>query len=349
MTLRFIDGFEGYNKANVSKFWDYNRLDANSDIFVGGGRRGGNCLGNNWGNGRCELKKTFNWDTSGAWTTIGVAFKPTAENYDVPSLIQLKVDEWPGTGASGFGLNDSLQLQFKKTSATSYVAIYTHPEPLKINTWYYIEMSTFIHATAGRIIGRLNEQEVCNWTGDNVPYQSSAVLNYLHIDFGSYELGRLDDIYILDDSGSFNNTFLGDIRVDNVHPNGAGNYTQFTPSAGANYECVDENPYSETDYVSHLTLGEKDSYAYADVPTDLDDTAIFGIQLMNQSQRTAGTDNVKIKGLLRTGAADYEESTAQSLAETFKSNRVIWEKDPSDSNIWTQAKINACEFGMEVN
>lgn len=26
-----------------------------------------------------------------------------------------------------------------------------------------------------------------------------------------------------------------------------------------------------------------------------------------------------------------------------------FEKDPSDSGDWTQAKINACEFGVEVN
>ena len=152
----------------------------------------------------------------------------------------------------------------------------------------------------------------------------------------------------MDGSGTTNNDFLGDIRVDAIHPNGAGNYTQLTPSAGSNYECVDETNMDDSDYVEGANAGDKDSYTYGSVPTDLDDAAIFGIQLRNQAVRTAESDNIKMKGFLRTGSTDYEETTAQSLDDVVKSKRIVWEDDPSDSNVWTQAKINACEFGMEV-
>jgi len=104
----------------------------------------------------------------------------------------------------------------------------------------------------------------------------------------------------------------------------------------------------DSDYVEGANAGEIDSYAYGSVPTDLDDASIFGIQLRNQAVRTAESDNIKMKGFLRTGSTDYKETTGQSLSTICKSKSIIWEDDPSDSGDWTQAKINACEFGMEV-
>jgi hypothetical protein len=38
----------------------------------------------------------------------------------------------------------------------------------------------------------------------------------------------IDDLYVCDSTGSTNNTFLGDVRVDTVRPIGAGNYSEFS-------------------------------------------------------------------------------------------------------------------------
>jgi hypothetical protein len=149
-------------------------------------------------------------------------------------------------------------------------------------------------------------------------------------------------------NGSYNNDFLGDIRIDIINPNGAGNYTDLTPSSGDNYACVDEDIIDESDYVEGINVGDIDSYTYEDVPTDLDDSAIYAVDIRNVAQRTAASDNIKIDGLIRTGSTDYNASVDLSLSDSWSNKNFIFEKDPSDSGDWTQAKINACEFGVEI-
>jgi hypothetical protein len=138
------------------------------------------------------------------------------------------------------------------------------------------------------------------------------------------------------------------VRVDAINPNGAGNHTDLTPSTGSNYECVNEAIIDESDYVEGANAGDKDSYSYPNVPTDLDDTGIYAVEINTISQRTAASDNIKIDGFIRTGSTDYNASDDLSLADSWSKKSFIFERDPSDSNVWTQAKINACEFGVEV-
>jgi hypothetical protein len=225
---------------------------------------------------------------------------------------------------------------------------------LNIDQWYYVEMKFKCNNTVGIGQFRLDEQLLIDFSGDTKNSSTSD----LNIDYGylisgyNYTDGEqwveFDDVYIADDQGTENNDFLGDIRIDVINPNGAGNYSQLTPSAGNNYECIDETGFDESDYVEGITPGNKDSYTYASVPTDLDDTAIYAVQIRSNAQRTAPTDNIKINPFIRTGSTDYSQ-TDLDLGDSFRESQgdIIIE-DPSDSGDWTQAKINACEFGMEV-
>jgi len=219
--------------------------------------------------------------------------------------------------------------------------------PVNINQWYYIEIKGRLDSSNGIAQVRVNEQVLLDYTGYTL-YSGSSTISNLYLSCYTYLRGRIDDVYVADDQGSDVNDYLGDIRIDAVRPNGAGNYSQLTPSAGNNYECVDEDPYSATDYVEGANAGEKDSYSYVDVPTDLDDTAIIALQIKNNAKRTATADNIKIDNFIRTGSTDYSQ-TAQDLSDEFSMvNGDILLDDPSDSNALTQAKINACEFGVEV-
>jgi hypothetical protein len=348
MTLLFVDGFEGYSTADTMKFWDSGYV-ANDAEIAATGRRGGNCLYKPYsGYNSWHLDKTITTPTGGGiWNIVGFAFRYNSSGGD-QYFLEFITPVWGG-GAVLLKMNDAHQLQAIRIQSTQASVAETYLTPLEVDTWYYIEIKVIIHNVSGRIVVNLNEQQVIDWTGDNLPFGSSDIIETIRFEGLAWSGISIDDIYIADDQGTGVTDFLGDIRIDAINPNGAGNYTQFTPSAGANYECVDEASFDDTDYVSDLIIGNKDSYAYADVPIDLDDAGIIGVELLNVAERTAGTDNIKMKGFLRTGSTDYEESTAISLPETYSSKRLIWEKDPSDSNIWTQAKINACEFGMEVN
>ena len=68
-------------------------------------------------------------------------------------------------------------------------------------------------------------------------------------------------MYVLDTTGTDNNTFLGSQIVEAVFPN-SNAQSNWSPSTGTNNAaCVDENPSNDdTDYVYSTTVGNKDLY-----------------------------------------------------------------------------------------
>jgi hypothetical protein len=348
MALLHIDGFEGYGKEDVDSFWESASFFGAGAYISQVGRRGGYCA-----NAPSRVNSSnvgLYWSNPNPFDdqviVVGCAFKMNFSS-NTPMVIQIR------SGSDSVAhiavRSDSVIGVYYQPYGTA--ALLYESSAITWDTWYYLELKARKHTSEGFVQCRINEELVCDESGlDTVGYNSGGTqISGVKFEASIYTQWCLDDIYILDTTGSKNNDFLGDIRVDMINPNGAGNYTQLTPSAGSNYQCVDETNMDDSDYVEGANAGDKDSYTYANAPTDIDDAAIFGIQLNTQVIRTAEADNIKMKGFLRTGSTDYEETTAQSLSDIVTSKKVIWEDDPSDSNIWTQAKINACEFGMEVN
>ena len=351
MTLLKFDGFEGYSSPSdaVGKGGIINTLSFSNWTYQTG-RNGGKCArfkSNNLYAGIMSLNIPLVPNTrtaifgfalryNGAFLTMGDAGPVLEFGDSVTNRFLITQDSSGnitfGAWASGWRAYDTVKLE--------------------LGRWYYMELKYKIHNTTGVAQFRLDEELLLDYTGDTYSSGNSDV------DWGVLRLkdnyqqgtqyGEIDDIYFADTEGTENNDFLGDIRIDAIHPNGVGNHTDLTPSAGANYECVDEAGFDDSDYVEGVDAGDKDSYDYESVPTDLDDAAIFGIQIRQNCKRTAPATNIKIDPFIRTGSTDYSQ-TVQNLSDSFTEKQGdILVEDPSDSNPWTQAKINACEFGMEV-
>ena len=347
MALLSADGFENYNdKADFDLTYPNNNLSDTYLSFPLEDRNGGRCM--KWDCDHTYLNQVWRMGTSG-WAVsqsiniFGFAFKCGLNDNGAGSTLTL-----PVTGSYG-----GMSIQFNPRSTTATVRRWGVSQQIigyfeyAYDTWQYLEVKLKI-SNSGIIQIRLNEQTVIDWTGDNY-YQNETFPITFSIALHDDQLWWFDDFYRGNDQGSYNNDFLGDIRIDVINPNGAGNYTDLTPSTGNNYECVDETLLDDSDYVEGINVGDKDSYSYPVVPTDIDDAGIKAVMIKNHAQKTAEANNIKIDALLRTGSTDYNSSAAQNLSDgEFSPIDFIFEKDPSDSNPWTQAKINACEFGMEV-
>jgi hypothetical protein len=345
MTLLKFNGFEGYtdpyDQRDASDF--ISSIDR-SNMIYGTGRNGGNSLKfTNSSFGTCQVHMSFDAIENTKVAILGFAMK--MENFSASASTDiLRFGNFDNTTGFVIVLDSSGNLNLRAYGITLFDS---ENYLINKNEWYYIEAKVKIHNTSGVCIVRINEQEVLNYSGD-LYFSGDSYVHQLYFGFPHDCFMELDDFYIADDQGSVNNDFLGDIRIDAIYPDGAGNYSQFTPSTGNNYECVDETELDEADYVSNLTAGEKDSYTYVAVPTDLDDAGIIGLQIRNNAKRTAASSNIKIDPFIRTGSTDYSQ-TAYDLPDAIGMVETdIILDDPSDSNPWTQTKINACEFGMEV-
>jgi len=208
----------------------------------------------------------------------------------------------------------------------------------------YFEVSASIDDTVGQCIVRVNGVTVINFTGDTKNGGTNTTIDAVAIgDYGAYnQVCYFDDLYLCDSTGSAPyNTFLGEVRISTLSPNGAGSSTQFTPSSGANYTTVDELPYSTADYVSG-TSGQTDLYATSDLPGGAG--TIYGVQT-NAMVKKTDAGNISGKTAIKSGSTTYYGTTTATGTSdtTITDTRQV---DPNTSTAWTSSGVNAIEIGI---
>ena len=160
-------------------------------------------------------------------------------------------------------------------------------------------------------------------------------------------VNRLTDLHIWDNTGSICNDWTGETQIDTLYPNAAGDSTQWTPSAGANFECVDEAQATTADFVSTSgsNTGFKDLYNMTNL--SVSPVSVFSVIATAYAEKlNAGAGNIKL--LCKSGATTSTGST-KALPSGSQSRVVqVFEADPATSTAWTQTTINAAQIGIEV-
>lgn len=216
-------------------------------------------------------------------------------------------------------------------------------------TYHYFEIKFKISDTVGYVQMWLDGVQILNLaaTQDTLEGSNAYVRQFSVGPFHSNIATRFDDMYILDTGGSApHNDRLGDVRVDPIRATGAGSNTDFSPSAGSNYENVDESPGPDDDttYNDGDALNEKDSYQMGDL--EALGTTIFALKHQMTVKKTdAGV--VKVKPVVRSNSIDYV-GDEKTLTAGYTIEAHIWTDNPDDSAAWEEADINGCELGAQI-
>lgn len=250
--------------------------------------------------------------------------------------------------------NSGNNLQFTlKINASGYVQIYrgsstllaTGTTALPLDTWLYLELQVLISTTVGTAEVRINGATTpdITFSGNTQNYVTSNLVDQWY--YSAY--ADLDDVYVFDANGTTNTTFAGDVRVYALLPNGNGSSSQFTGSDGDstnNYQLVNEQPFSTSDYVGSATSGQRDTYAMADLPANV--STVLGAQNnVIVAKSDAGTASFK-PALNIGGTLSY--GPTRVLNTTYTSYRDIYDHNPVTSANWTVSDINGLEDGVEV-
>ena len=337
MALLFCDGFDHYATADLAKKWSY--ISNYALISASYARYGTGGLQTSE-TGCCITPAvapidTFIFGMAVYWNSIGTV--------GVQGIVWGEDD---ATHQVGLAFTTSNRLCVVRGGRTGTV-LGTSTKTFSIGVWYYIEAKIKVHSSTGTVEVRVNGETWLSLTGKNTQATANAQVTKLMVGYNdaSNHTCNVDDFYFCDTSGSVNNDFLGDIRVQSIFPTGAGTTTQMTPSAGSNYTCVDEAaPNGDTDYVSETTAGEKDTYAFGNLtPTS---GTIKGVQvLINARKDDAGFRT--IAPVYRPVSTDYD-GTAQAVSDSYSYLREITEVSPATSAAWTIAEINGAEFGVTL-
>jgi hypothetical protein len=333
MTLFFMDGFDHY--SNAQKFEKSLESEFISSFDSSYGR---------FGTGGFRLTSsnyhgTINSKINKSTIYLGIAVKkteggspayssiyPFIEFYDDSDVIQVKFHVNSTFGISIYDASDSLL-------GSSADAVFPDMK------WFYLECKVTISDTVGEVTVRINGTQVLNLTSQDTKNGSDYIRK---IRFRCVNNGKdtyFDDMYI-DDA-----QFHGDCRIRIFMPDSDGNSVDFTRSGGSNdYECVDESPSNDdTDYIVSDTLNHKSIFG---ITTGALGT-VKAIQVNNHCRiDEAGTR--KITPIIRSNSTDYQGTETEDITADYLFESEIFETDPDDSNPWTQTKLEAAEFGLEI-
>lgn len=226
--------------------------------------------------------------------------------------------------------------------------VFTSPSQVFfVNTWHYIEAKVFTDNTTGYVIVKVDGVEIANLTGidtNNVGTPNINAVGLVACALGDYTY--FDDLYICDNSGSYNNDFLGNVRVDYLPADANGAVNEWSRLSGSNnYEMVDDTtPDGDTTYTYSGTIGDQELYGCAALPHS--PANIFGVKEIVVARKT-GAEYVYHKPLLRSGSTIYT-ATDQGLSETYTVKTNIREVDPDTASPWTAGAVNAAQVGSEV-
>lgn len=373
MALYFSEGFDSYSASADFPLGGWTKNNDGSNLYATvdatGNRWGGPCLKLESRSTQVSMTKPIPVAMSG--TTIRIAFwiktsvDHTAgilggsqlpiialENAGVTSFLDFKLAPIGGvTGAAGGGL-----LVTRTETARSGLASYINnelPSKKKITDgeWHHVELYMLISTTTGNVTLWIDGEEQYALTGIDTSDGATNISTYTQLRVSTSVASNtaqfiwLDDIIVWDDSGSELSGALPNHihRIATLRPSGAGAANDFTPSAGSNFQNVDEQVADDdTTYNESPTVGHIDSFAYDNMPWSIDE--IFAVNVRTRVKFDSGSANFRNK--VRLSSTYYNGATV-ALGAAYAMVEQIWNNNPNTSSNFTGSDIDGAEFGYE--
>lgn len=328
--LIFCDSFDHYATADITKKWT---TDQGATIASTHGRRGGGAIETG-----TSFEVTKSLPANIATAIVGFAYK-----YSVG-------------GSTGRILSFIDSAAYQCTvyiDATGHLLFYrdnggtllgTSVETISSGTYTYIEVKVTINGSTGSYEIRKNGISILSASSQNTQASGNATLNTIAIRGLAGPTVNYDDLYVCDTSGTINNDFLGDIRIDANYPTGDGTFQSWNPSSGsAHFSLVDVTTPDLTDYVYTSTPGNKDTYTFSALGGAV--SAIYGVQVNAAALKDlSGTRTIALT--CKSGSTNSDGSSqALSTSQVYYSS--IYETDPNILAAWTVANLGTAEFGVK--
>ena len=211
--------------------------------------------------------------------------------------------------------------------------------------WHYIETSITFHGTAGAAIVQVDLVQQFSLTSQNTHMSTNNYANTVLLN-GQNTNGIIyyDNLVVMDGTGSTFNSFQGEMRIFSLLPNAVGTYSQWTPSAGTNFSCVNDNPADgDTTYVSTATVGNNDSYKFSSLPFTAGSIKSVWVNL---TARNTDVGIRQVAVLARESGTNYVGSSITLGSSYYCFGQMYTTNDPA-GNPWTISNFNNIEFGIQ--
>lgn len=343
MALLWIEGFEGFGTSLgvapsptgiVGRKYPLINREAFMDIETG---RNGRCL---------EIVETNGYIQCPNLTTNNTLICGCAIRLiTLPVSISRLYSFYDG---STDGVNIRVKSDGTIAAYRSSTLLGTSTNQLAATNWYYIELKVVTHDSTGTVDIVVNGSNWLSLTSQDTQPGANAYHTAVRLGLNDGAVfTRYDDMYILDSTGSANNDFLGNRKVITLDPSAAGDTTQWTPSAGSNYENVDDGGLvdEDTTYNETSTDTDQDLYNYGNLSGDV--SSVDGIQIVTETRVTTG--QMDLSSVIKTGVTTSPGTPETVTSTSYITVNRIEEQDPDTAAAWTPSGVNGAQFGIKAN
>lgn len=345
MAILFMEGFDGVlSQTQLVKKWG-NEVAGGQVLQANGRNGGGNILLTFFD----EIETPI--QTTSSTVIIGAAVNPLApRNSDADLLLVDSQDNSPQFRARLLASDSKLVISRGNGLAT----LGTSSVGLLSGAYTYVELKVFVHQTLGTVDLRFDGVDVLNLTNVNTrgSFFADTSVAVLRIRGENGTGIRMDDLYIADDTGTKNNDFLGDVRVDTLVPT-SDDTTEFdtsTPSAN-HFENVDEaaGVDEDTSYIETPTNGDRDIFGMSNLPVHPVAAAVLAIQPWCYGKKITGSGDLSVRHLVEPVATIYNQPARGPSAEDWRVIQSdILEDNPETATDWQESEVDAMKIGVEV-
>lgn len=350
MAMIFVDGCDKYTAtADLAKFW-VNTDPADNLFNSSKGRYGGGCI-------VCvdDLFTIWkNFPVAGTTPTtdeLFVSFWFFAEA--MPALEEgiLAFQNAEGNFTFTVSLTPTGVLNLRRGGAIATVIDSSPAATIAGATWYRIELRVVINNPTGLYELRVNGSPVIGPTTGANTIGSTTSPGAVQVALSGNNIVSLgliyDDIIVNDSSGSTFNTFPGQVRIETIRPNAAGDSSDGTPTGAATrHEAVDEAGTHDEDvtYVALTTSGDENLFNVGNLSAT--PASVLAVVVNAVSKATAGPRTLRTK--VKHSTTEGNGDTLAVAAGTYGYMQHAFTTNPSTNAAWTGTEVDAAQIGYEV-
>jgi hypothetical protein len=318
MSTVFQDTFAHYGNSNVAE--KYNSVTGTVAVTTGG-YQSRNYLSITTG----EILKTLD----AFYGTIYGGFRIRSPLLDSANNALVEIDDGGVEQITLYQLDDGTY-QWKRGGSILGTSTFA----VSANNWDFLEFKAVIASgTGGSVEVRVNEAVILSVTGIDTELTGNNRMNGVRIMANAAR--HIMDFY-LDNVG-----YHGDQAGFAMLPTGDGAYEEWAQSTGTtNWELLDENPPSMSDYIESSTAGQQASVT---MPGPSGAPANYNVGSVQVGFLAVKTDAGfrQIRAGIRIGGTIYYHTKIYNLDTSNKYYLWVWDENPATSSAWTQAELVA--------
>lgn len=215
------------------------------------------------------------------------------------------------------------------------------------NTYYALGLTAKADPTNGFVSFYVDGVQVLTYTGNT----GSAISGFYFGGDSGGGMGSLADDFYVDDAVGEADVAPSSPRFVLLLPNGAGSYTNWTPSAGSNYQNVDDAGANDGDSTFNYATasGAKDAYAVTNTTAGVTVPAGHIVRAVTVGAIVRKTDagfDSQIKLGIRDGSGNESVGSATTLptSYTYRRNR---HTTAAGGGAWSEAAVDNTQIVVE--